>query len=173
MKKLLAISLAAIFLAGCEQGNEATDQAELTNMCPALPDEIASLRPKYGDYVTTDVSEDFNQWSAELDAYIKADKEFKSEYSDELAQLKSELNNLLASQHPSQNRFYLLSSKDDNDHDQLSAVKSACWEKVMGIDEFKKDGHCQELDRSPDESEWDEIYKCTSDRAESLEIEVD
>ncbi|WNO59471.1 hypothetical protein [Rheinheimera sp. MMS21-TC3] len=167
MYKFLVGTCAIFILVGCEQKAELEPKLELTDMCPALPAEIASQKPKYKHYVTVDSKD--GQWQKQYTIYQEELEKFESKYSEELAKVEEDWNRLQARQSPSQIRFYgLISTKSEG---LLEEVKSACWVEVMKINEYEKDNLCNKLTKTPTPANWDEIYSCTVERSEALKVE--
>lgn len=144
------------------------DETALNDMCPGLPDEVASMEPKYKDYVLVKSSE--KEWNEQYEKYTQAKNEFESKYRAELEKVESEWVRLEEKQFPSQTRFYDLLAEDSKNEGLLNDVKSACWGEVMGINEFEKDNLCNPLEKSPSSTEWNKILVCTMERAGLLKI---
>ena len=66
----------------------------------------------------------------------------------------------------------VLVAKDGKNENLLDEVKSACWGRVMKVNEFEKDNLCNPLQKAPSSREWNEILVCTMERADLLQIEV-
>jgi hypothetical protein len=147
---------------------KASDLTTFNDMCPSLPKEISSLRPKYGDFVSSKT--DGEAWSKEYDKYKQASEEFESKFSTTLKKLKEDWAKIQEKQFPSEVRFNELMAKDDNE--LFYEVRTACWIKVMGADEHDKYNYCNPLEKPPASKEWNDILVCTMERVNLLKIEI-
>ena len=147
---------------------KASDTPELVDMCPKLPEKISSLEPKYSEFVTAKPGGE--EWQKQYSNYTQATDAFESKFSAELKKVEAGWAKLEENQFPSQSKFYDLLAEDNKNEDLLNEVKSVCWIEVMGIDEFKKDNFCNNLEKPPSSMEWNKILVCTMERADLLKI---
>ena len=172
MKNALTAMVLMIFVAGCDLDATTANADENRSMCPALSKEVAAQRPNYNDFITAKPSVDYSLWKSQYAKYTEAENEFNTKFADEIAQVDSEWNKLRASQPASKTRFYDLFPVEGF-QELYAEVISACWTDVMGVDEYEKDNLCKKLDKTPDESQWDDIFNCAVDRSVAIVIEFE
>lgn len=137
--------------------------------CPNLPEHIKLHEPIRTDFISVPISHP--DYENQDDKYQKALERFQQKYAKDIALVDLEWEKLEASSFESQNKFYEMLAVDK--HEKLFfEIKSACWEKEMGIDEWEKDNACHSLERKPTKTNWNNILLCTSDRVKSLQIEL-
>lgn len=85
--KILDRMLFLIFIA-FSQNIQADEASPIINMCPSLPKEIASLEPKYKDFVTE--KSPSNKWNQQYEKYTKAKDVFEIKYRKEIDKVDEE-----------------------------------------------------------------------------------
>lgn len=141
----------------------------LRDQCPSLPEHTKRHEPIRSDFIS--VSLLHPDYEDQDNKYQNALKKFRKEYAKELALVKLEWEKLEASSFESQMKFYDMLVVSE--HEKLFfEIKSACWKKEMGIDEWEKDNLCHPLERVPTKTNWNNILFCTSERVKSLQVEV-
>lgn len=166
MKKLILTLLPFITVIGCEQVEEY--ETELTDKCPRLTEEIESQRPQYDDFVTVETTHP--DWDKQYKKRVKAEQAFEDKYSEEIQAVEKAWIKIEARYSPEESKFNYVTAKTQDD--LLDEIRVACWESVMGNNEFGKYNYCYEIDDKPSPQDFKDMYSCIIKRSEALGIEL-
>ena len=146
--------------------------AEPPELCPnlGLPEEIQIIRDDIEGILTlTPKDKGFlEQWSN----YNAAVANFEETYKDEIEKADAMWQEFKDKQFPSELRFNSTVADNPEDGSFLKEIKGACWEKVMGLNEYIKYSYCNPIQKTPTKYEWNNIFTCTVERSQLLGVKL-